>query len=46
MKKAGQISAVALAAVLVMGSRVIFPPASNAAGNAQTDNNIKADLQN
>jgi osmotically-inducible protein OsmY len=35
-----------MAAVLVLGSQVIFPHASYAAGNAQTDNNIQAELQN
>jgi hyperosmotically inducible periplasmic protein len=47
MKKARQGLALALAAVLVLGSQVVFPHASYAAGqSAQTDNNIQAELQN
>lgn len=46
MKKARLGLALALAAVLVLGSQVIFPLACYAAGNAQTDNNIQAQLQN
>jgi hyperosmotically inducible periplasmic protein len=44
--KARQGLALALASVLVLGSQVVFPHASYAAGNAQTDNNIQAELQN
>lgn len=47
MKKARHGLTWALAAVLVLGSQVVFPNASFAAGeNAQTDNNIQAELQN
>jgi hyperosmotically inducible protein len=46
MKKATRSLALALAAVLALGSQVVFPHPSYAAGDAQTDNNIKADLQN
>jgi hyperosmotically inducible periplasmic protein len=47
MKKARQGVALALAAVLVLGSQVVFPHASYATGqSAQTDNNIQADLTN
>ena len=47
MKKARQGLTLALAAVLVLGSQVVFPHASYAAGqSAQTDNNIQAELQN
>ena len=47
MKKARQGLTLALAAVLVLGSQVVFPHTSFAAGqSAQTDNNIQADLQN
>jgi hyperosmotically inducible protein len=47
MKKALHGLTLALAAVLVLGSQVLIPRASYAAGqNAQTDNNIQADLQN
>ncbi|MGC2399680.1 MAG: BON domain-containing protein [Acidobacteriaceae bacterium] len=38
--------ALALASVMVFGSQVVLPHASYAAGDAQTDNNIQADLQN
>jgi hyperosmotically inducible protein len=47
MKKARQGLTLALAAVLVLGSQVVFPHASFAAGqSAQTDNNIQAELSN
>jgi hyperosmotically inducible periplasmic protein len=47
MKKATHALALALAAVLVLGSQVVVPHALYALGqNAQTDNNIKAQLQN
>jgi hyperosmotically inducible periplasmic protein len=47
MKKARHVITLALAAGLALGSQVITPPASYALGqNAQTDNNIQAQLQN
>jgi osmotically-inducible protein OsmY len=47
MKRATHLLTLALAAVLVLGSQVIIPQASYALGqNAQTDNNIQAQLQN
>jgi hyperosmotically inducible protein len=47
MKKARYVLALALAAVLVLGSQVVSPRASYAAGwDGQTDNNIQAELQN
>ncbi len=47
MKKATHVLTLALAAVLVLGSQVVIPRASYAVGqNAQTDNNIQAQLQN
>jgi hyperosmotically inducible periplasmic protein len=47
MRKSSHGLALALAAVLVTGSQVVVPPASYAIGwNAQTDNNIQAELQN
>ena len=47
MKRATHVLALAVAAVLVLGSQVIIPRASYALGqNAQTDNNIQAQLQN
>jgi osmotically-inducible protein OsmY len=47
MKRATHVLTLALAAVLVLGSQVIIPHASYALGqNAQTDNNIQAQLQN
>jgi hyperosmotically inducible periplasmic protein len=46
MKKAKQGFALALAAILVLGSQAVFPRVSYAAGDAQTDNNIQAELQN
>jgi osmotically-inducible protein OsmY len=47
MKRATHFLTLALAAVLVLGSQVIIPHASYALGqNAQTDNNIQAQLQN
>jgi hyperosmotically inducible periplasmic protein len=47
MKKAGHVLTLALAAGLALGSQVVTPPASYALGqNAQTDNNIQAQLQN
>ena len=47
MKKARYFWTMALAAVLVLGSQVLVPRASYAAGqNAQTDNNIQAELSN
>jgi len=47
MKKARYFWTMALAAVLVLGSQVLVPRASYAAGqNAQTDNNIQAELTN
>jgi hyperosmotically inducible periplasmic protein len=46
MKKARQVQALALLAVLLVGSQLVFPRASYAAGNAQTDNNIQAQLTN
>ena len=47
MKMARHALTLALAAVLVLGSQVVIPPASYAVGqNAQTDNNIQAQLQN
>ena len=47
MKKARHVFTLALAAVLALGSQVVTPRASYALGqNAQTDNNIQAQLQN
>jgi hyperosmotically inducible protein len=47
MKKTSRGLASVLAAVLVLGSQVLISPAPYALGqNAQTDNNIQADLQN
>jgi hyperosmotically inducible periplasmic protein len=47
MKKARQGVTLALAVVLGLGSQVVFPHASLAAGQSgQTDNNIQAELQN
>jgi hyperosmotically inducible periplasmic protein len=47
MKKATHGLILALAAVLVLGSQVVIPRPLYAAGqNAQTDNNIQAELQN
>jgi hyperosmotically inducible protein len=47
MKKASHVFTLALAAGLALGSQVIIPRASYALGqNAQTDNNIQAQLQN
>jgi hyperosmotically inducible periplasmic protein len=47
MKMARHAFTLALAAGLVLGSQVVTPPASYALGqNAQTDNNIQAQLQN
>src|SRR5271156_4324907 len=47
MKKASHGLTLALAAVLVLGSQVLVPRTSYAAGqSAQTDNNIQAELQN
>jgi hyperosmotically inducible protein len=47
MKKARHALTLALAAGLALGSQVVTPPASYALGqNAQTDNNIQAQLQN
>jgi hyperosmotically inducible periplasmic protein len=47
MKKASHGVTLALAAVLGLGSQVLMPQASYAAGqSAQTDNNIQAELQN
>jgi hyperosmotically inducible periplasmic protein len=47
MKKASHGLTLALAAVLALGSQVLVPRASFAAGqSAQIDNNIQADLQN
>jgi hyperosmotically inducible periplasmic protein len=47
MKKATHIFTLALAAGLALGSQVVTPRASYAVGqNAQTDNNIQAQLQN
>jgi hyperosmotically inducible protein len=47
MKKASRGLTSALAAVLVLGSQVLISPAPYALGqNAQTDNNIQAELQN
>jgi len=47
MKKARHVLTLALAAGLALGSQVVTPPASYALGqNAQTDNNIQAQLQN
>jgi osmotically-inducible protein OsmY len=47
MKKASRGLASALAAVLVLGSQVLISPVPCALGqNAQTDNNIQAELQN
>ena len=47
MKKASHGLTLALAAVLVLGSQVLLPRASYAAGqSAQTDNNIQAEVQN
>ena len=47
MKKASHGLILALAAVLVLGSQVVIPRALYAAGqNAQTDNNIQAEVQN
>ena len=47
MKKARHVLTLALAAGLALGSQVLTPPASYALGqNAQTDNNIQAQLQN
>ena len=47
MKNARHGLTLGLAAVLVLGSQVVIPQASFAAGqSAQTDNNIQADIQN
>ena len=47
MKKASHGLTLALAAVLALGSQVLVPKALYAVGqSAQTDNNIKAELQN
>jgi hyperosmotically inducible protein len=47
MKNARNVVTMVLAAVLVLGSQVLIPRASYAAGqNAQTDNNIQAELSN
>ena len=47
MKRATHVLTLALAAVLVLGSQIMIPQASYAMGqNAQTDNNIQAQLQN
>jgi hyperosmotically inducible protein len=47
MKMARHALTLALAAGLALGSQVVIPPASYALGqNAQTDNNIQAQLQN
>jgi osmotically-inducible protein OsmY len=47
MKKVSRGLVLALAAVLVSGSQIVVPPMSYAIGqNAQTDNNIQAELQN
>lgn len=47
MRKSSHGLALALAAVLATGSQIVVPPASYAIGwNAQTDNNIQAELQN
>ena len=47
MKKATQVFTLALAVGLALGSQVMTPRASYALGqNAQTDNNIQAQLQN
>jgi hyperosmotically inducible protein len=47
MKKASHVFTLALAAGLALGSQVVIPRASYAIGqNAQTDNNIQAQLQN
>jgi hyperosmotically inducible protein len=47
MEKARHVLTLALAAGLALGSQVVTPPASYALGqNAQTDNNIQAQLQN
>jgi hyperosmotically inducible periplasmic protein len=46
MKKAKQTLVLALTGVLFLGSQAIVPRVSYAAGDAQTDNNIQADLQN
>jgi hyperosmotically inducible protein len=47
MKKASHVLTFALAVVLGLGSQVLIPRASYAAGqSAQTDNNIQAELQN
>jgi hyperosmotically inducible periplasmic protein len=46
MKMARNGLTLALAAVLVLGSQIVIPQASFAAGQSATDNNIQADLQN
>src|SRR6201986_3804570 len=47
MTKARHVFTLALAAGLALGSQMVIPPASYASGqNAQTDNNIQAQLQN
>jgi hyperosmotically inducible protein len=47
MEKGRHVLTLALAAGLALGSQVVTPPASYALGqNAQTDNNIQAQLQN
>jgi hyperosmotically inducible protein len=46
MKRATHVLTLALAAVLVLGSQVIIPHAYALGQNAQTDNNIQAQLQN
>ena len=46
MMKVRQGFAMALAGVMVLGSQLVLPRASYAAGDAQTDNNIQAELQN
>jgi hyperosmotically inducible periplasmic protein len=46
MKKLKQGSTMLLAAVLIVGTEVVIPSVSYAVGDAQTDNNISAELQN
>ena len=46
MKMATNGLTLALAAVLVLGSQIVIPQVSFAAGQSASDNNIQADLQN
>jgi hyperosmotically inducible periplasmic protein len=46
VKKSKQCSTLLLTAVLMLGAGVVLPRVSYASGDAQTDNNISAELQN